>query len=235
MPQQLKHYAICWIVRINESNDVYSNPTLLCPGLLNYMQLDQAIAQLQSYGFYVTVRSWAMGDPTLVVATPADEAGNRGEDYIQALKDVSWIYFRAGQWGFHKVDHTGGIGPNDIDYPTATLDEAVSVLLNYYFGEPVAVGDWLIPIHKHPEWDLDAVQSAIDQAQQISPDKWIAIQREHKELYFQLARPTTFSDLFSYVFVTVSHVHKTDLRLHLRRDLRHAFVVSGFASASLNP
>jgi hypothetical protein len=197
------------------------------------MQIDKAIDQLQSHGFHVTVRSWVLGDPTLCVATLADEADARSEDFIQAFKDVLWIYLRDGQWGFAKWEFTGGFGPNDIDFITPTLDEAVSVLLNYYFGEPIALGDWLVPVHMHPEWNMDRLRAAIDQAQPISHDTWDAIQREHQQLFSGRPRPATLSDTFPYLFVTISHVKKTNIQLHLKRDLRHAFVVPG--SESPNP
>jgi hypothetical protein len=196
------------------------------------MQVEEAIAELQRHGFNVGVRSWSMGDPTLEVATFADEQYHHGEDLIRTIKDIAWIYFRDGHWGFHKVTSIGGIGPHDIDYPTDSLDEAVSVLLTYYFREPITVGNWIVPIHMHPEWDRTRIQVAIDQAETISPDRWDVIQREHRELYSQRARSKQFSDVFKYLFETIFHTRRTDIQLHLRRDLQSAFVVPSAASHS---
>jgi hypothetical protein len=51
-------------------------------------------------------------------------------------------------------DSAPGPGKDDFLVSFVELDDALLAVWYFYFGEPVRLGEWLVPIHRHPYWSL---------------------------------------------------------------------------------
>ena len=54
-------------------------------------------------------------------------------------------------------EYSPGPGPNDFKVAFKTLDEALLAAWYFYFGEPVGVGEWRVPMHQHPHEQVSYV------------------------------------------------------------------------------
>ncbi len=193
------------------------------------MDLDQATTLLESRGFVVWRRSWTMGDPTLQIIYPLsalDGKDANGDITINRDVSISWIYFDKDHWGFHKWDCVPGPGFHDMHYDTNTLDEAMTVLLDYYFGEPVFIDGWILPQHKHPEWSLERLTEAVKGAKNVNEEEWHSIEARYIQIWREIPRSATLATRHACLFATFSHAESIKAKLALRRDLGEAFIVN---------
>ena len=117
-------------------------------------------------------------------------------------------------------------------HDVATLEAAVDVARAYYFGAPVAIGGWVFPIHRHPEWSVPALEQAVERAQTVTAEEWQGIHAEHRERHGILigimhahSREVPQQEVSACVFTPISHVQDVWRILQLRRDLNIAYVV----------
>src|SRR5262249_24971870 len=148
----------------------------------------------------VIPRRWVLGEFSFVISrsrTPVDE--------IVQLGDVSWIYFENAMWGFRKWEYALGPGPDDIDFQAETLGRIVNSALDYYFGEPIIVNGWILPVHKHPEWSTERLNSVLEGANQITAEEWKTIRDEYIRLRLQLHGKGTLPRIFACMFNPIAH------------------------------
>ncbi|HVA46524.1 MAG TPA: hypothetical protein VNH11_09130 [Pirellulales bacterium] len=110
------------------------------------------------------------GQQINVICYPCD--GRQGEDVL--IADPSFVENVDGQWQFRNDPPAifGGINPYAVRHPTDSLDSAIEVAWNYYFGEPVVLEGWIIPIHRHPAWDVNAIRAAWERQTALTADEW---------------------------------------------------------------
>jgi hypothetical protein len=136
------------------------------------------------------------------------------------------IYYEKEQWGFRKWDYCPGPGPDDIDFQSESLEMITQVDLNYYFGEPTILNKWVLPVHKHPEWDIARLHRALNTATQISLPQWQSIREEAVANRNRLHPLGTMLQIFACSFNPIAHSEDSNLTLYLRRDLAEAFIVA---------
>lgn len=143
------------------------------------------------------------------------------------------IYSEKGHWGFRKWDYAPGPGPDDIDFQTETLEQAVYALLNYYLGKPMILNKWIIPIHKHPEWDAERLIAVVKSGISITLDEWETIHSEYVNKRIKL-RSYPLAEIFACLFNPIAHSEDSSLILYLRRDLNAAYIVRSSHERSLH-
>jgi hypothetical protein len=107
-----------------------------------------AIQRLQQAGLLVRpfgpIGPFANG---FKVGKPAGTLGNSrpgpnsfwGADKIPVNAPIAQIYPWEGQWIFQVSEYIPGPGPGDFVRFFDTLDEAVTAVLDYYFGDPTVM------------------------------------------------------------------------------------------------
>jgi hypothetical protein len=182
------------------------------------MNLQEAKAELESRGFFVYERSWVLGDPTLMIARLAERSVIHENDSITAFEELCYIYFKDNHWGFFRVTGAGGFLPDDIIKDTATLDEAMAILREYYFGVPIVIDGWIVKKHKHPEWAEDKLREAVKKAKTITKTEWDDLHYDFRSL---------IDNEYHGKFNPIAHSENPTIALQLRRDLGDAYIVTG--------
>jgi hypothetical protein len=186
------------------------------------MEVNEAVEILASTGLFVSHRL-VRGQVWIHIARGYELT--TVED-IHVVHDAGRIYHENDQWCFMKWDCCPGPGLEDIDMPIGSLASAVQILITYYFGEPTIINQWLIPLHKHPEWDVERLSVALENARNVTPEAWQKIKSESTDRFLQLhTRGLSLTQIFAYHFIPIPHIGEPDLTLHLRRDLGAAYVV----------
>jgi hypothetical protein len=173
-------------------------------------------------------------DSQLIVATPqcASERGNFSLDH----PDADYIEIRriGNGWQLYKLEGTPYPVDSDIDCYVAHLEDAVAAVVNYLTGTPITVGDWIIPLHQHPEWVEQGVLNAISQAVHVSSSDWInafcKIATKALPSAYGLeaySRGPVLEITLVNMIVPIKHASETDRLLFLRRDLQKSFMVYG--------
>jgi hypothetical protein len=130
-------------------------------------------------------------------------------------------------WVVWLWDYLPGPGPTDFVWSCASLNQAMSFVLDFYFGAPTIIGDWLVPLHRHPELMLPNVRDAIVRALPITGAAFQALTDEYRQRQPRSSwedRP--WSKVFQTSFLTIPHQHDPTTTLFLRRDLQEALTVS---------
>jgi hypothetical protein len=125
----------------------------------------------------------------------------------------------------------GGLGdPRDFSVEYGTLDEALLVTWNYFFGQAVVIGGWSFDLHKHPYWSLEKLQYRLANLVHVNDTAFAAI--EEQRCYastngFPGLRPRAEDRerWLAWSFVRCNPASSRDICLMMRRDLEEAYVV----------
>jgi hypothetical protein len=110
------------------------------------------------------------GTEVSVIQYPCD--GLNGDEIF--LEDPGFVECIGGEWRFRNVPPAifGGVNPYAVRHPADSPDSAIDVAWTYYFGQPVVLDGWIIPIHRHPAWDINAIRAAWAQPTVMTTDEW---------------------------------------------------------------
>ena len=109
-----------------------------------------AIARgLEAAGLVVELRPPASGYALRVCSGSQTLPGSA----ITIFEDMGHIIARPGQWGFAHWMTCPGPGPEDLEYWVATAEELITVTTRFFLGEPCLIEGWVVPLHRHPDWD----------------------------------------------------------------------------------
>jgi hypothetical protein len=145
------------------------------------------------------------------------------------------LYLENDLWVFRVWDYTPGPGPDDFAYGYQELDHAVNAALNFYQGEPTSIGDWLVPLHRHPYLEIDTVRHMVGAAKTIPENAFGDLKKERLAKFsaenkansahgsLTVARPEAMMRLQFIECPSVTDARRT---LFLRRDAEEAYVVS---------
>jgi len=165
----------------------------------------------------------------LVVGKTDDGMAFSGGCWIIAPKEKREMYVfpRDGKWILDFWHCTPGPGENDFRYYCSSLDEVKEVVLEFYFGQTTLINTWVVPLHRHPELDLNKVELVIHKAETIQ-------RKEFKQIQQQLDRLQESSDdqtnylwpkVLEFCFLEIHNVNVLPAVLYLRRDASIAYVV----------
>jgi hypothetical protein len=48
------------------------------------------------------------------------------------------------------------------------MKEIITLTLHFFLGKPQHIEGWLVPFHRHPEWDVAHLRQVMAQAQSLS-------------------------------------------------------------------
>lgn len=133
----------------------------------------------------------------------------------------------ASRWTVVRWDCVPGPGPDDFHAEYATLDEALLSIWNFFFGQPIVIGDWVVPIHRRPFWTLGRLQYRLANLVHVSQSAFDAIaeQRRLRARTSPKKEPGFAYQAEVSQFLRCDHVSGSVLRLMVRRDLEEAYVV----------
>lgn len=130
-------------------------------------------------------------------------------------------------------DMVGGYPTEGFIVTVATTEEVVQIATEYYFGRPRVLDGWTIPIHRHPDWDWNAIVQAYASRRLVSREEWIQRSHEERELMDRMVdewratgkRGGNLWDLRPYLFHTVELEPPAASVLELRCDCREIVIV----------
>lgn len=156
---------------------------------------------------------------------------------IPAYEDSAWIWPLQDQWLFHYARSIPGPGPDDFEWGFSTPEEIIPFTQQFFLGQPVSLEEWLIPLHRHPEWNMERVRHSIAHALPLSEEAWHQtfsqaladrhrLFRESDHCQTRRPREVKWEEWFACLFVAIEHDNPLhEETLYLRRDLEQAFLV----------
>jgi hypothetical protein len=199
------------------------------------LDLDTAVKRLRDTGLFVSEPSKSSEESWAKVhfrVAKSREVNNEFGCELVNYPSLSMISYerrdnsRSHQWEMRRWDWTPGPGKGDFVFESAHLEVIVNAVLNWYFGEPMILCGWIVPVDKHPEWDAKRLPQVLKSAKEIPLDDWKVIEKTYGERRIKLhGTPATLTQIFSGLFNTIHHSEDSSLTLYLRRDLEEAFIV----------
>ncbi|RZI59638.1 MAG: hypothetical protein EOP37_10695 [Rubrivivax sp.] len=128
-------------------------------------------------------------------------------------------------------EYVPGPGPNDFHAEFKTLDAALLAVWYFYFGDPVGIGEWRVPMYRHPSWTLEKAAYRIANAISVTAAQFGRIEesRQASSAAISLAGPTPpggrYEAALRSQFVACESASTPSRRLMMRRDLEEAYVV----------
>jgi hypothetical protein len=142
---------------------------------------NQAIQRLKDAG--LTVGSPGSTYVQSTIVNSRDDSPKLIRLVSKSISSPVAVDYWSDEWSWI-LSHWGGLIPgpglDDFQCELATIEEAVEKILVYYFGEPTIIGDWVFPLHLHPELPVDRVQTALSQASILTEKQFEAIQSERR-------------------------------------------------------
>lgn len=174
------------------------------------------------------------GEEINIISYPRD--GRSGEDLF--IEDPGFVEVVDDQWRFRNDPPAifGGINPFAVRHPTESLDSAIDVAWNYYFGDPVVLDGWIIPIHRHPAWDIDAIRAAWKRQRVLTVQEWnerlnedlAALQRHNRS-----ADPEP--NVNPFAFLELKPVQPQRFAMYLRMDCGDVWRVENSPCSPIAP
>lgn len=162
---------------------------------------------------------------------------------IHLASEMGIISFATNRWYFRVWKSTPGPGPMDFEHEVTSVGELVALVRQFFLGESLTIEGWVVPMHRHPEWNESHLRLAIAQAQPLPFSTWKQVRQRAQEHYDRLLReshpgltnhPRTVSwhEWYQCLFVPLVRWSLADHErpshgetLWIRRDLREAYLV----------
>jgi len=96
------------------------------------------------------------------------------------------IGYSENRWCFQSWMRIPGPGDETLEHRVSTVEEIIAIVLQFFLGEPQNIEGWLVPTHRHPEWDIPRLRQIMAQAQSLSSGEWDQISQRFDEQYLQL-------------------------------------------------
>jgi hypothetical protein len=137
---------------------------------------------------------------------------------ISSRSNTEWIL---SSWEGHP-------GPASGDFITEfdNLDAVYEALYQYYFGSPILLEGWIVPLHHHPELNEALVAKAIAQAIHIHRSQFNVIKESSARQLENIPLSEVWGLGLPFFFLEFRHTINTQEVCYLRRDMQEAFIVS---------
>jgi hypothetical protein len=118
-------------------------------------------------------------------------------------------------------------GPGDTDFIASfeTFEDVLDAAVNLYFGQPLVIGGWMVPLHHHPELSEAQVRRAIAQAQTITVRKFDLLQQEYQRSALRQFPDNIWEQAFAGSFLRLAHTSEPQVSCMLLRNGQIAFIV----------
>lgn len=161
--------------------------------------------------------------------------------------EMATIGYQKDLWCFQSWERIPGPGPETLERHVSTVEEVVSVTQQFFLGEPQKIEGWIVPFHRHPEWDIPRLYQVMAQAQSLSKAEWDQISQRFREQYIQLVQefgrsirtdrsgPWSWERWWACMTVSLEHEDPFLPTLWIRRDLKEAFLVKEVCPVCQSP
>jgi hypothetical protein len=199
------------------------------------------LEQLQAAGLKVTRLASAPDQPMrIVISLPAalcsqvpDQSPVSASAPDLTLADLPCTVYQDGdRWTIEVWERVPGPDESDFRATFPTLDQALSAAHQFYFGQPTLIGDWNVPLHRHPELLQVPLEHVIAQAVNIAASDFARIREQRKQQMYGSFAPliltqgtTRWEKALQAQFLQIPHYVRKDILLCLRRDAQEAYIV----------
>jgi hypothetical protein len=130
-------------------------------------------------------------------------------------------------WVLWLWDYLPGPGPTDFVSSCTSLNQAMKIILDFYFGAPTIIDGWVVPLQRHPQLVQSSVREAIQRAVPRTDSAFQALVDEYRQRHPRSTwRDRLWATVFQISFLTIPHQHDPAKTLFLRRDLQEAFMIA---------
>lgn len=135
---------------------------------------------------------------------------------------------------FSSWDCTPGPSRDDFSITFSDLDSTLLAVWYFYFGDPVQVAGWKVPMYQQPSWSLGKVAYRIASAVHVNAAQFAAIaEARGRELTApgsstggNVSLESRYAIALRSQFIACPSAAKDTTTLMLRRDLEEAYVVA---------
>lgn len=142
------------------------------------------------------------------------------------------------QWSFENIVFYADVNALAVQCYRPLLDDTFSLAWDYYFREPVSIGQWSLPLYQQPSWTLELARSCVvNAAHQTASQMYDTLMASVKARATRASRwrhldgylPEFYELLPSWDNLLYCRIAARNSEgepyLYLRSDLQQAFVV----------
>jgi hypothetical protein len=121
---------------------------------------------------------------------------------------------------------------DDTLFSEEDFGDVIRKIIQYFYGKPEIIGDWIIPFYRNPELRMEDVLSLLPEAKSMSIQEFHNIAQSYLDHLLanvnQLAPVgNLWDDVFATLFIRAPHKDPGNKEaLYIRRDGQEAFIVS---------
>lgn len=136
------------------------------------------------------------------------------------------LYLEAGCWVFEFIGEiVPGPDKNNFRVSYQKLDDALLAVWAFYFGETAVINDWVIPLHRYPDWNFAKLQHCLANAATISEASFTALCEQRWEQVRDVTRKLNYAAFLRASFIKIRQRSGGKVALWLRRDLGEGYFV----------
>lgn len=163
--------------------------------------------------------------PTITTSNRSDTKDKPDTSQKERILTISWS-IEHNAWVLVSVEGHGWFHKNDFICQFQTFDRVVEVVLDFYFGTPTIISNWVIAFHRHPELDKAQAQVAIAQAQRISRGEFEIIRTQIKSDVVEQKHSSDWEQAMRSDFHYFPHQYEADLTCAILRNAQTAYVIA---------
>jgi len=188
---------------------------------------DEMIDFFNSKGLYTVQRNEPERPNALMIAGRVKEI-RLGDDRMNILNDITYIYVDNVGWTFEIFIGAIPYSLDDVVLNGLSSEDAIAKVLDYYFGKPLIIDNWIFPIHKHPDWDRVQLIETVKRAKPISVTAWEGIKTECDKRFQQIIKRdiSLWNRYPELLFIPFDNVENDQTKLWMRRDCKKMYIVT---------
>ncbi|MBX7221391.1 MAG: hypothetical protein K1Y36_15685 [Blastocatellia bacterium] len=145
---------------------------------------------------------------------------------IKIHDDVVYVFPKENDWWFDRWAYVPGPGPDDVEWCIGDFETALGWVYQSFWGTPTILDGWVLPTHRHPEWEVTKVPEVVWAARFVGQDLWQQLEAEEQNAYSNLlnSKGPIWPRILESSFISIENQKRPDVRLELRRDLAVAYI-----------
>jgi hypothetical protein len=145
-------------------------------------------------------------------------------------EEMSQLYLDDSQWVFTNWQSVPGPGMNDFQCEFDTLEQSAEVAEQYYFGQPLIIDGWVVPLHRHPELNPLVAETAIANVSEMAGEAFMVLKKQMFESIWGFPPGSLrYEKVLQSTFLSIRHATDDSVTLCLRRDGAEAYIIpAGF-------
>lgn len=143
----------------------------------------------------------------------------------QALPDCYIYWFTNDTWQLSVWEGHPGPRTDDFVRVFPSFDTAMEAVMAFYFGTPLTIQEWVVPLHRHPELEEAQVRTAIMKATLITKSNLKHVQDELVTDAKAHGLTSHWDIAWASDFLCFAHESDPHRTCWMRRNMSEAYIV----------